>query len=83
MGILPGMNWVAGRMMKSWMKKAQIPDVEEMMQTCLDSGVQFYACATTMGVMGVTKDDVMPEASCLGATAFLDFAAGADIAMFI
>jgi peroxiredoxin family protein len=36
-----------------------------------------------MGVMGVSKDDVMAEASCLGATAFLDFAAGADVSMFI
>jgi peroxiredoxin family protein len=83
LGMLPGMNWVAGKMMKGWMKKSNMPDVEEMMETCLESGVQFYACATTMGVMGVSKDDVMAEASCLGATAFLDFAAGADVSMFI
>jgi peroxiredoxin family protein len=83
LGILPGMNIVATKMMKSWMKKSNIPDFQTMMDICLEGGVQFYACATTMGVMNVKMEDVMPEASCLGATAFLDFAAEADIALFI
>ncbi|MDP3985009.1 MAG: DsrE/DsrF/DrsH-like family protein [Acidimicrobiia bacterium] len=83
LGILPGMNSVATWMMKSWMKTSNIPDFSEMMDICLESGVNFYACATTMGVMNVTKEEVIPEASCLGATAFLDFAAGADVALFI
>lgn len=82
-GILPGMNWVATKMMKNWMKKSNIPDFQEMMDLCLESGVQFYACATTMGVMNVKQEDVMPQASCLGATAFLDFAAEADVSLFV
>lgn len=83
LGILPGMNTVATKMMKSWMKKSNIPDFPTMMEICLESGVKFYACATTMGVMNVKMEDVMPEASCLGATAFLDFASEADIALFV
>lgn len=83
LGILPGMNSVATWMMKNWMKKSNIPTFEEMMSLCLESGVNFYACATTMGVMNVTKEDVIPEASCLGATAFLDFASEADVSLFI
>ncbi len=82
-GVLPGMNWVATKMMKNWMKRSNIPDLEEMMDVCLESGVQFYACATTMGVMNVSQEDVIPEASCLGATAFLDFASEADVALFV
>jgi peroxiredoxin family protein len=81
--MLPGMNTVATKMMKSWMKKSNIPDFATMMDMCLESGVKFYACATTMGVMNVKMEDVMPEASCLGATAFLDFASEADIALFV
>lgn len=83
LGMLPGMNSVATTMMKGWMKRSNMPTFDEMMETCLESGVNFYACATTMGVMGVDQKDVIPEASCLGATAFLDFAAGADVALFI
>lgn len=83
LGILPGMNTVATKMMKGWMKKSKIPDFQTMMDMCLEGGVKFYACATTMGVMNVKMEDVMPEASCLGATAFLDFASEADIALFV
>ena len=57
--------------------------MEEMLDLCLESGVKFYACATTMGLMNVKQEDVISEASCLGATAFLDFASEADIALFV
>jgi predicted peroxiredoxin len=36
-----------------------------------------------MGVMNVKQDDIVEGADCLGATAFLDFAAEADVSMFI
>lgn len=82
-GMLPGMNSVATWMMKKWMKDSNIPDFETMYDMCVESGVQFYACATTLGVMNVNMDDIVENASCLGATAFLDFASEADIALFV
>lgn len=83
LGILPGMNWVATKMMKGWMKSANIPDFESLYDTCVESGVQFYACSTTLGVMNVDMEDIVDNASCLGATAFLDFASEADVALFV
>ncbi len=83
LGMLPGMNSVATWMMKKWMKDSNIPNYDELFDLCLESGVKFYACATTMGVMNVNMEDVIDEASCLGATAFLDFAAEADLALFV
>lgn len=82
-GMLPGMQWVATWFMKRWMKNSNMPDYSALMEICLESGVQFYACSTTMGVMNVKQEDVIPEASILGATAFLDFAADADLALFV
>ncbi len=82
-GMLPGMNWVATKMLKSWMKTSNIPDFESLYNTCVESGVQFYACATTLGVMNVKMEDIVDNASCLGATAFLDFASEADVALFV
>lgn len=82
-GMLPGMNRVSTWFMKRWMSKSHIPDVDDLFETCIDSGVQFYACATTMGVMNVTQDDIIEGVSCLGATAFLDFAASADVSLFV
>jgi predicted peroxiredoxin len=36
-----------------------------------------------MGVMGVKKEDLVDGVELLGATAFLDFAADADVQLFI
>ena len=83
LGVLPGMNRVATWMMKKWMSDSRIPDIEEMWDICIESGVQFHACSTTMGVMKVDQDDIVDEASCLGAAAFLDFASRADLALFV
>jgi peroxiredoxin family protein len=82
-GMLPGATALATSFMKGWMENANMPTVQELLDICLESDVKFYACATTMGVMGVKNEDLIEGASCLGAAGFLDFAADADISMFI
>jgi len=82
-GAIPGMTAMATKMMKSWMKKANMPTVEEMISICRQSGVQLIACSTTMGVMSVDKGDILPGLDISGAAAFLDFAAEADVSLFI
>jgi len=82
-GAIPGMTAMATKMMKSWMKQANMPTVEEMIQICRQSGVQLLACSTTMGVMKVRPQDILPGLDISGAAAFLDFAADADVSLFI
>lgn len=82
-GAIPGMTAVATRMMKGWMKKARMPDLPEFIDMAQGLGVKFYACSTTMGVMGVSEGDLIEGCDIAGAAAFLDFAAGSDIHMFI
>ncbi|MFQ6000754.1 MAG: DsrE/DsrF/DrsH-like family protein [Anaerolineae bacterium] len=48
-----------------------------------EMGVNLYACAMTMGVMGVKKEDLIDGVELLGATAFLDFASEADVSLFV
>lgn len=83
LGILPGATALATTLMKQRMKKANIPTVMELLELAKQSGVKLYACTTTMGVMGVNEKDLIEGTSCLGAAAFLDFAADADVALFI
>jgi peroxiredoxin family protein len=45
--------------------------------------VKFFACSTTMGVMGIRQDELIPQAQCAGATTFLSFAADADVSLFV
>lgn len=82
-GAIPGMTAMATMMMKSWMRKAHIPSIEEMIDICRRSGVQLIACSTTMGVMRVAKEDILDGLEISGAAAFLDFAADADVSLFI
>jgi peroxiredoxin family protein len=82
-GALPGMPNVATAIMKRWMRDANIPSVEELLELAKESGVKLFACATTMGVMGIRQEDLIEGAECAGATTFLDFAAGADVTLFV
>ena len=82
-GMLPGMTAAATRMMKGWMKRQNLPTVPEFLDMARESGVKLFACSTTMGVMGIEAKDLVPEADVAGATAFLDFAADADVSLFV
>ncbi len=82
-GAIPGMTSVATSMMKGWMKKAKMPDVAEFIDMCREMEVKLFACSTTMGVMGVANEDLIDDVEIAGAAAFLDFAASAEVQMFI
>jgi peroxiredoxin family protein len=80
---LPGMMKLFTGMIRKKMTKNKIPLPEEMMKTALDLGVNFYACSTSMTIMGVTEADLLPGVKVLGASAFLNLAADAKVNLFI
>ncbi len=82
-GALPGMTAVATSMMKSWIARARLPTIPELMDLARDCEVSLYACAITMGLMGISQAELIPGAKCAGAAAFLDYAADAKVSMFI
>jgi len=83
LGALPGMPTLATAILKRWMRASHMPTVEELLELARDSGVKLFACATTMGVMGVRQEDLVDGAECAGATTFLDFASEADVTLFV
>ncbi|MDO8672451.1 MAG: DsrE/DsrF/DrsH-like family protein [Dehalococcoidia bacterium] len=83
LGAIPGMTAMATNMMKSWFTKARIPSIEEMLAIARENGVEFIACTTTMGVMGVKESDIIEGATMAGAAAFLDYAAEASVSLFV
>jgi peroxiredoxin family protein/TusA-related sulfurtransferase len=83
-GALPGMTAMATSMMKSWMAKANVPDLVELIRTTHSMGVKFLGCQMTMDVMGVKREDLIDEVDdTVGAAAFVSEALDADISMFI
>lgn len=82
-GAIPGATSLATKTMKKWMDNSSMPDIPEFIEMAQGLGVTFFACATTMGVMGVDDSDLIDGCEIAGAAAFLDFAAEADVQMFV
>jgi peroxiredoxin family protein len=50
---------------------------------CVECGANLIACQMTMDVFGFKKEDFIPEATVAGAATFLEFAADAEVQLFI
>jgi peroxiredoxin family protein len=73
-GVIPGMTAMATWMMNSWMKKAKVAKLSELLQTALEGGVKMIGCQMTMDVMGVKREDLIDGIEIGGAATFLKFA---------
>jgi peroxiredoxin family protein len=83
-GMLPGMTAMATKMMKDMMKKANMPDIPELVSVCVESGVKLWPCELTLQVMSIKPEDLIPEVDrTCGAATFMEFAAEANISLFV
>ena len=82
-GMLPGMTGMATMMMKSWMKKANVAPLQDLMDLSIEAGVEMIACQMTMDVMKIKRKDLIDECVVGGAATFLEFASEADITLYI
>jgi peroxiredoxin family protein len=80
-GMLPGMTAAATMMMNSWMKKANVAKVSELLDLALEAGVKLIACQMTMDVMGVKREDLIDGLEIGGAATFIAFASENAIAL--
>jgi peroxiredoxin family protein len=83
LGAIPGATAGATWVMKKWMRDAKMPPATEFIEMARGLGVKFFACSTSMGVMGVKEADLIDGCLVAGAAAFLDFAGEADVQLFI
>lgn len=83
LGAIPGMTAMATFMMKRMMSQAKMPSIPELVEMARSMGVTLYGCSTTMGVMGVKEENLLPGVTCAGAAAFLEFATQAQVTLFI
>jgi len=80
---VPGFNGLATGLMKQLFDKKGVATIDELRGSCVDLGVHLIACQMTMDVFGFTRGDFIPEAEVGGAAMFLDFAADADVQLFV
>jgi peroxiredoxin family protein len=82
-GVLPGMTAMTTGMMKKWMDRAKLPSVRELFEIVQEGGAILFACTTTMGVMGLKKEDLIDGIQLAGASTFLEYASEADVNLYI
>lgn len=81
---LPGMTPIATQMMKRQFKAHGVASIDELLELAVDMGVKLQPCGMTMDVFGFAQEGFIEgiEPVC-GATHFLDWAADADVSLFI
>lgn len=80
MGVLPGMTAFATALMRSKIKKLEVPPVREYIQMLVDGGAKLYACKMTVDMMGLDKDDFVDGVlDIVTAGDFMDMTEGAQI----
>jgi peroxiredoxin family protein len=83
MANVPGFENVATTLMKQTFHNKGVATIEELREACLDMGVLLIGCQMTMDVFGFKKEDFIPQAEIGGAATFLEYAADADVQLFI
>ena len=78
------MGGLGTSMMKKVMKKKNVATLEELIKDAKELGVRLIACEMTMDLMGVAKENLMPEVTEIGGVGtYLDAASKSDINLFI
>lgn len=80
---VPGFGTLATGLMKQTFKNKGVATIPELRAMCIEAGVNMVACQMTMEVFGFKKEDFIPECTVAGAATFLEYAADADVQLFI
>ena len=82
MGALPGMSFVATRMMKKKIDQANVPCLEELLEMVQLEGVKLVACKMTMDMMEFKPEDFIEGVEIQTAEDYLKHARHCVINMF-
>ena len=67
------------KLMTYMMRKRNVATLNELVQAAIDLEVNFYACEMSMHILGITKDDFIPEIKeVLGVPKFLEITEGGE-----
>lgn len=82
---LSGMNFagMGPKMMKSRMKKKNISQVREMFNQAVGQGVKMIACQMSMDIMGISEEELLPNAEVGGVATYMAAASECDVNLFI
>lgn len=79
------MGGVGRKLMAAEMKKKNVADLDELIQTAADLGVKIQVCEMSMQLMGIRREELRdyPELGYCGVASFVDDAAKSNTTLFI
>ena len=81
---LPGMDRLTTTMMERQIADNDVATVEELLETCLDMGVELQACQMTIDLMGYDEADFYDDVTVgVGAATALSRMADADVQLLV
>jgi peroxiredoxin family protein len=83
MANVPGFEAMATTLMKQTFKNKGVASIEELRGMAIEMDVRMIGCQMTMDVFGFKRDDFIKECEIGGAATFLEYAADADVQLFI
>lgn len=83
MGAIPGFAAIASIIMKRKAKKANIPNLEDLIQMSILEGVKFIACHMTVEMMGFDKDSFIDGVEIWTAEKFMKYARECKVSFFV
>lgn len=82
MGALPGMSQLATVMMRKQIEKANIPDIEDLLEMAQLEGVRLVGCKMTLEMMQMAEDELIEGVEVMNAEQYLKLAGHCAINMF-
>lgn len=70
-------------MLLEMMKDDEAPPLIDFLNGAVKKGVRFYGCKLSMEIMGLKKEELIPELEVMDAKAYLKDALTSDIQLFI
>ena len=83
MANVPGFESVATGLMKQTFKNKGVATIEELRQACIEMDVRMIGCQMTMDVFGFKREEFIKECEIGGAATFLEYAADAEVQLFV
>ncbi|MBU3154614.1 DsrE/DsrF/DrsH-like family protein [Clostridium estertheticum] len=71
------------KMLEAMMKEDGTPTLSNFLEGAVKKGVKFYGCKLSMEVMGLKKEELIPELEVIEAKDYLKDALESDIQLFI
>ena len=81
--MIPGVDAIAGGMMKNLIKKKGVASVEELREAAVLSDVRMIACQMTLDLFEYKKEDLIDGIELGGAATYLEEASNSHINLFI